>query len=164
MKLPCARAVPSFRCTRLAVVAISLTLLAAGASAAEPPKPLKILLVTGGCCHDYAKQKETISQGLEVRANVEVTYVEQGNGSRDTKFPLYENADWAKGYDLVIHDECSGGVTDVEWAERVLAPHKKGLPAVIIHCGVHCFRNDTDNWHELVGVTSPSTVCTIRTR
>ena len=124
------------------------------ALAAEPPKPLKILLVTGGCCHDYAKQKVTISEALEARANVEVTYVEQGDGKRETKLPIYENADWAQGYDLVIHDECSGGVTDVDWAERVLAPHKKGLPAVIIHCGVHCFRNDTDNWHELVGVTS----------
>ena len=27
------------------------------APAAEPPKPLKILLITGGCCHDYASRK-----------------------------------------------------------------------------------------------------------
>jgi putative heme-binding domain-containing protein len=121
---------------------------------AEAPRPLKILLVTGGCCHDYTNQKELIKNGLETRAHLEVTHVQQGGDSRQSKIPLYENANWADGYDLVIHDECFGAVTDVEWCERILAPHKRGLPAVVVHCGVHAYRNDTDNWHEFVGVTS----------
>ena len=28
------------------------------ALAADQVKPLKVLLITGGCCHDYAKQKD----------------------------------------------------------------------------------------------------------
>ena len=124
--------------------------------AADPPsvKPLKMLLVTGGCCHDYTAQKELLKQGLEERAHVEVTYVQQGGTAVDSKIPLYENEDWAKGYDLVIHDECFSGVKDVEWSERILKPHRAGLPAVVIHCAMHCYQNGTDNWREFCGVTS----------
>ncbi|HTU26590.1 MAG TPA: discoidin domain-containing protein, partial [Pirellulales bacterium] len=147
------------RCTWLLILTAFAGSLAAGrAGAADPaptpPQALKILLVTGGCCHDYPTQKEIIKRGLEARAHVEVTTVEQGEGSKEAKIPLFDSADWAKGYDLVIHDECFGGVTDVAWSERVLAPHNQRLPAAIVHCGVHCFRNGTDNWHEFVGVTS----------
>ena len=112
------------------VVGLCCSLLATGrADAAEPsPKPLKILLVTGGCCHDYTAQKELIKRGLEARAYVEVTAIEQGDGTREAKIPLYEDADWAKGYDLVIHDECFGRRDRRRWSERVLAPHKKGFP------------------------------------
>ncbi len=138
----------------LAAFGLTWLLLAGQVATAELPKPLKILLVTGGCCHDFLTQTELIKEGMEARAHVEVTYVQQGGNTQDAKIPLYENADWANGYDLVIHDECFGAVTDVEWCERILAPHKKGLPGVVLHCGVHSYRNDTDNWHEFVGVTS----------
>ena len=36
-------------------------------------KPIRVLLVTGGCCHDFAKQKDILAKGLAERANVEVT-------------------------------------------------------------------------------------------
>ncbi len=137
------------------LIGLGLLLLTRGLTAAEPaPKPLKILLVTGGCCHDYTTQKQLIKNGLEARAHVEVTCVQQGGDTTDAKIPLYENADWAAGYDLVIHDECFAAVTDVEWAERILAPHKKGLPGVVLHCAMHCYRNGTDNWFRFCGVTS----------
>jgi type 1 glutamine amidotransferase len=129
-------------------------LLFAGPVSAEPPKPLKILLITGGCCHDYPAQKDIIKEALEKRANVEVTDILQGGVGREVKIPLYENANWADGYDLIIHDECFGEVTDVAWSERVLAPHQKGVPAVLLHCAMHCYRNGTENWHEFCGVTT----------
>ena len=28
-------------------------------------KPLRALLITGGCCHDYAKQKDILKQGFD---------------------------------------------------------------------------------------------------
>ena len=36
---------------------------------AAAPKPLRVLLLTGGCCHDYAAQKDILQKGLEARAN-----------------------------------------------------------------------------------------------
>ena len=35
--------------------------------------PLKVLLITGGCCHDYVHQKDILKAGLEQRANISVT-------------------------------------------------------------------------------------------
>ena len=51
----------------------------AGAQAADAPKPLRALMVTGGCCHDYANQKKILSEGISARANVEWSIV---HGSR----------------------------------------------------------------------------------
>ena len=51
---------------------LALFALSAAAFADDAPKPLKVLLVTGGCCHDYKKQKDILKEGLEARANVVV--------------------------------------------------------------------------------------------
>ncbi len=44
-------------------------------------KPLKSLLVTGGCCHDYDIQKDLIAKGLWQRAHIDVTVVRQGGSA-----------------------------------------------------------------------------------
>ena len=105
------------------------------APAADPgPKPLKALLVTGGCCHDYDAQKDIIKEGLESRAHIEVTVVRQGGNGTNAKIPLYEKADWSKGYDIVLHDECFADVKDPKWTAGIIGPHGTGLPGVVIHC------------------------------
>ena len=40
------------------------------------PKPLRVLIVTGGCCHDYANQQGYLKAGIESRINaiVDVAY------------------------------------------------------------------------------------------
>ena len=43
--------------------------------AAEAAAPIRVLLITGGCCHDYANQKEILKKGLEERANIVVDQV-----------------------------------------------------------------------------------------
>lgn len=122
--------------------------------AADPPKPLKVLLITGGCCHDYDIQKDLISKGLEQRAHFDVTVVRQGGSSTNAKIPLYESADWSRGFDVVIHDECFADVKDRAWVDNILKPHKAGLPAVVVHCAMHCYRDGRDDWFSFCGVTS----------
>jgi len=118
---------------------IAGTVISNPAHAAET-KPLRALLITGGCCHDYAKQKDILKQGLEARANVVVDQIHSDSG--DTKPPLviYGNPDYAKGYDVVIHDECAADVSDPAIIKGVLAPHRAGTPGVNLHCGMHCYR------------------------
>lgn len=118
-------------------------------------EPIKALLVTGGCCHDYDRQKLILTKGISARANVEWTIVHQGGTAKDAKIPLYEDADWARGFDVVVHNECFSQVPEVEWVERILKPHREGTPAVLIHCAMHCYRTGTDKWFEFVGVQSP---------
>jgi len=137
-----------------AVLGTLLTTSVRSLSAEAPPQPIRALLVTGGCCHDYDTQKNLIKKGLEARARIEVTVVQQGGNSTDTRIPLYEDPKWAEGYDIVLHDECFAAVKDPAWTARVLAPHRQGLPAVVIHCAMHCYRDGTDQWFEFCGVTS----------
>ncbi|QDV30854.1 Trehalose utilization [Planctopirus ephydatiae] len=123
-------------------------------TAPKAAKTLKALLVTGGCCHDYQRQKKILTEGISARANVQWEIVHQGGSSTNAKIPLYENPDWAKGFDVVVHNECFADIPDASWTQKILAPHKAGLPAVVIHCAMHCYRDKTDEWFKFLGVTS----------
>ena len=118
-------------------------------------KPIRALLVTGGCCHDYDRQKLIITKGVSARANVVWTVAHQGGKATDSKIPLYQNADWAKGFDIIVHNECFSNVKDKKWLDTILQPHKDGTPAVLIHCAMHCYRTGSNDWFEFVGVQSP---------
>jgi hypothetical protein len=109
-------------------------------SAAADAKPLRALLITGGCCHDYNAQKDILKKGLEARANVVVEQIHSPDGSTAPPLPIYGNPDYAKGYDVVIHDECATTVNNPATIAGVLAPHRKGIPGVNLHCGVHSYR------------------------
>jgi len=128
-------------------------MLSAVALEAAPAKPLHVLLILGGCCHDYAKQKEILKQGLEERANVQVEVVYSPDTSTKARFAIYENPNWAEGYDVVIHDECSADVKDMPYVQNILAAHKK-IPAVNLHCAMHCYRTGTDVWFKFIGIQS----------
>ena len=108
--------------------------------AAPKPKPLRALLITGGCCHDYATQKDLLKAGIEARAHVIVDQDHTNNKSTNPPLAIYGNSDYAKGYDIVIHDECAAAMKDVETVEGVLAPHRKGIPGVNLHCAMHSYR------------------------
>ena len=108
--------------------------------AADEPKPLRVLLVTGGCCHDYAKQKDILKNGLEERAYVVVDQVHTDDKSTKPPLAILGNADYAKGYDVVIHDECAADVSDPATIAAVLAPHRQGIPGVNLHCAMHSYR------------------------
>ncbi len=125
---------------RLLPLLLATAAFASFATAADAPKPLRILLITGGCCHDYAKQKDILKEGLEKRANVEVTQVHTDDKSTKPPLPIYGNPDYAQGYDLVIHDECAADINDPKIVDGVLKPHRDGIPGVNLHCAMHCYR------------------------
>ncbi len=146
----------------LAVATTSLT-------AAEAGKPLRVLLVSGGCCHDYVKQRLILAEGLGARANIEVVQAinpdDSVNKTTKCTFAEYQNKDWAKGYDVVIHDECSSDVTAPEYLKTILDAHLDGVPAVNLHCAMHCYRfgnfrepvtpgADNSHWYEMIGLQS----------
>ena len=91
------------------------------------------LLVCGGCCHDYSKQKDILSKGISERANVEWTIAYDPDKGTKHLNPVYENPDWSKGFDVVVHDECCSDVKDLDVINRILEPHRQGLPGVVLH-------------------------------
>lgn len=138
----------------LLLAATGLVLTLSTSSAQHPPKPLRACLVLGGCCHDYAKQKDILKAGLEERANLQVEIVYTEDKSTKARFPLFEKPNWAEGFDVVIHNECSADVKDLPYVENILAEHKRGVPGVNLHCAMHSYRTGTPIWFEYLGLQS----------
>jgi type 1 glutamine amidotransferase len=150
--------------TRSLVLGAAL-LAAVSAPAADAVKPLRVLLVAGGCCHDYAAQTQILEKGIEARVRADVEVVFNPDKSTKATFEIYGNPDWVSGYDVVIHDECSADVTDPAYVDRILAAHRRGTPAVNLHCAMHSYRwgdfrhpvatgADNGGWFEMLGLQS----------
>ncbi|MCA8999929.1 MAG: ThuA domain-containing protein, partial [Planctomycetaceae bacterium] len=121
-------------------------------------EPLKGLLITGGCFHDYDNQKQIIADGISQRANIRWDIVHEGGTTRDHMVSVYKDPHWAMNYDVIVHNECFGGVTDPDFVRGITNAHFQGVPGVFIHCSLHSYRNSgaADAWRELIGVTSTS--------
>lgn len=139
--------------TRWIAVALLTGLWCSNSFAAEPT-PIKALLITGGCCHDYVAQKNLLKAGIEARAHVTVDLIHSDDRSTKARFDIYEKPDWAAGYQVVIHDECSADVKDMPYVQNILNAHKNGVAAVNLHCAMHCYRVGTDDWFQFVGIHS----------
>lgn len=138
------------------ILGVIAVLFASDVTAADGPKPIRALMVTGGCCHDYEAQKKILSEGISARANVEWTIIHEGKDRTD-RVSIYAKPDWAEGFDVVVHNECFGAVDDVAYVERIAKPHFEGVPAVMLHCSTHSYRAAmTDEWRKAVGQTSMS--------
>jgi putative membrane-bound dehydrogenase-like protein len=116
--------------------------------------PLRALLVCGGCCHDYAKQSVILRDGIQARANVQVDVVYNVSSGTKPEFPMYRNKDWAKGYDVIIHDECAADAKEGTYVQNIVDAHKNGLPGVNLHCAMHSYRTGTDIWFRYLGLQS----------
>ena len=142
------------RASTCGLVITSVCLLAS--PSVHSAEPLRALLITGGCCHDYEAQKKILTEGISARANVTWTILHEGDGSsKDVEFSIYKKADWTKGFDVVVHNECSGQLTNVDWVEHIAKGHHDGVPAVVLHCSMHSYRfSTTDEWRKVLGVSS----------
>lgn len=132
-------------------------LFASGAAAVsgEAPRPLRALLITGGCCHNYPFQTRQLTNAVAKLAAVEWTLVMEGGSGTRAEIPLYNNSDWAKGFDVVVHNECFADTTNSIYIRKIVEAHRVGVPAAVIHCAMHTYRAaDIDDWREFLGVTS----------
>ena len=67
-------------------------------------RPIRALLVLGGCCHDYPKQQKLLTEGISKRTEVEWTVSFDPDRGTTHLNPWYEKENWAEGFDVVIHD------------------------------------------------------------
>ncbi|TWI69799.1 type 1 glutamine amidotransferase [Pseudoduganella lurida] len=154
---------------KFALPAIALSLAACSPAHAEANRPLKVLIVSGGCCHDYAQQRQLLEEGLKARMAVQVSHVyydpKPGEQATRPALPIYGNPKYADGYDVVIHDECAADEDSAAAVDAVLAPHRAGIPAVNLHCAMHSYRSGdwkrpvaagaaNARWFEFTGIQS----------
>ncbi|MEZ5329188.1 MAG: ThuA domain-containing protein [Verrucomicrobiales bacterium] len=118
-------------------------------------EPIKALLITGGCCHNYLFQSLALTTGSESMADIEWTVVNEGGNGTKAQIDLYKDPEWAKNYDVVVHNECFADTDDEAYVKSITAGHKGGVPAVVVHCAMHTYRAAKfDDWREFLGVTS----------
>ena len=116
---------------------------------------LNALIISGGCCHDYSGEAKILMDTVGRALPVDWTAVVQGGRGTRGSMPVYSNPDWAKGFDIVVHNECLADVDDPAYIRKITAAHKNGPPAIVIHCSMHSYRAATvDDWREFLGVTS----------
>ena len=138
---------------RLRVVVSLLILLGINCPAAD--KPLRALIVTGGCCHNYAFQSQAITQAINKVAQVKWTILQDPRTGTTGEIDLYKDPHWAEPFDIVIHNECFADTDNPEYIRRITEAHRAGKPAIVIHCAMHTYRKATgDDWREFLGVTS----------
>ena len=129
------------------------------------PQPLKVLVVAGGCCHDYDTQTKLLKKGIEARVHAAVEVIYNPDTTVKARFPIYESDGWARDFDVIIHDECSAGVTERPYVDRILKAHRDGVPAVNLHCAMHSYRwgdfqkpvdagAENAGWYEMIGLQS----------
>ena len=135
---------------------VVLSLMVAPSLRAEETKPLRILLITSGCCHNYDFQTKAMQLAFKrngIQANW--TVVNEGGNGTEAQIDFYSDASWAKDFDVCIHNECFANTTDADYIRSITGPHRDGLSAVVIHCAMHTYRNaKIDDWRRLLGVTS----------
>ena len=145
----------TIRKPRFLIACAAILALSVPAALAEEVKPQKILLVTGGCCHDYEFQSAAMVAGISKLTPSEFTVVNEGGKGTKGEIDLYKNPDWAKPYDVVIHNECFADTTDEDYIRKITDAHKAGTPAVVIHCAMHTYRGaKIEDWREFLGVSS----------
>ena len=139
----------------LTILAVSCVI--AGQALADAD--IKALLITGGCCHDYDRQREIIPMAVDMNTKLKVqwTILHQRAKESDVLLDFYQNPNWAKGYDIVVHNECFANVGDIDYIDGILQPHLDGVGAVMVHCSMHSYRAGPtkEKWWEFCGAHSP---------
>jgi uncharacterized protein len=122
-----------------------------------PQPPIQALLITGGGWHDYDTQDSLLINGINERIGDEIvwTIVHEGDGEPDHHVSIFQQPNWADGYDVIVHNTGFGRVTDPEFVAHIVESHI-GTPAVLIHAAIHSYRyaEPADPWFEFMGLQS----------
>jgi hypothetical protein len=135
---------------RLPSLCLSLGLFASVLSAtpAIAEVPLKALIVTTqGVYHNYRQQTWILAHRIAERANVRFDV-------SLTEIERWRTTDYSEGYDVLIYNFCLADETDPELIANMRRQTEQlGVPALVIHCTMHSFRN-TDLWWPMPGLKS----------
>jgi type 1 glutamine amidotransferase len=119
---------------------------------------IRALVVAGGCCHDYPTQTAILMKAVQRALPVDWTF-EYPGGTNGAHVPaFYNDPNWFRGYDIVVHNECftpADSLVSERYLENIQAATKAGVPGIVLHCAMHSFRAEpTDQWREVQGLKS----------
>lgn len=131
------------RSIRAPVALAWMLFCSATASAAAPLKAL--ILTSPGVYHDYEVQTLDLAYGIARFANVrfDVSLAE---------IDRWTTTDFAQGYDVLIYNICMADNTDAQLVANLRRQTETlGVPALVLHCTMHSFR-ETDLWWPMYGL------------
>jgi len=141
------RAPVLFRMLPAPGVLATLLLLLFG-SLCHAEQPLKALILTSpGVYHNYEQQTWDLGRGIADRINVrfDVSLAEEER---------WKTTDFSEGYDVLIYNICMADNKDAELIANLRRQTEKlGVPALVIHCTMHSFR-ETNLWWPMFGLQS----------
>jgi hypothetical protein len=105
---------PKFSLLLIVLVLCSSLARAFGDEPADSSRQaLRVLIITGGCCHDYDFQSKALQIASSERdLNIDWTIVNQGGRGTSAQIELYNDPEWASGFDVVVHNECFANTSD----------------------------------------------------
>lgn len=133
-------------CTSLMVATLACAALVSCNVQAGDSEPLKALILTSpGVYHNYQQQTRDLAYGIAANANVrfDVSLAE---------VERWKTTDFAEGYDVLIYNICMADNQDAALIANLRRQTEElAVPAVVIHCTMHSFR-DTDLWWPMLGL------------
>ena len=116
-----------------ALVALALSLFAVVVSGCSttgsaPARPIRALLITGGCCHNYAFQSAQLTNAVGHHARVEWTIVNEGGTGTRAEIPLYGDPAWATTYDVSVPNEGFPATRPPGRPSRAERPPQRTMP------------------------------------
>ena len=125
---------------------LSLAVLLPYSSQASIKPPLKVLILTSpGVYHNYEQQTQALAYGIAEHVNVrfDVSLAE---------LERWKTTDFAQGYDALIYNLCMADNQDNALIANLRRQTEQlGVPALVIHCTMHSFR-ETNLWWPMFGL------------
>jgi uncharacterized protein len=133
-------------CASLSVALLACAALVSFDIRASEREPIKALILTSpGVYHNYQQQTRDLAYGIAAHANVrfDVSLAE---------LERWKSTDFAEGYDVLIYNICMADNQDAALIANLRRQTEElAVPAVVIHCSMHSFR-DTDRWWPMLGL------------
>lgn len=119
---------------------------------------IRAMLIAGGCCHDYPAQAATLMKLFQNDLPIDWTFHYLAWGNNRSAPALYDDPEWYRGYDIIVHNDCftpPDSLVSERYLSNAAAATRSGVPAVVIHCAMHTFRDEPgDLWRGILGVHS----------
>ncbi len=126
--------------------ALAVLLLLFYGSLCSAAQPLRALILTSpGVYHNYEQQTQDLGHGIAEYANVrfDVSLAE---------LERWKTTDFSAGYDVLIYNICMADNQDSALIANLRRQTEQlGVPALVIHCAMHSFR-ETDLWWPMFGL------------
>ncbi len=126
--------------------ALGVLVLLSNGSFCMAAQPLRALILTSpGVYHNYEQQTQQLAHAIAERANVrfDVSLAE---------LERWKTTDFSTGYDVLIYNICMADNQDAALIANLRRQTEQlGVPALVIHCTMHSFR-ETDLWWPMFGL------------